>query len=40
MFENVSFNYGEKEVLKEISLTIEKGKTVALVGPSGGGKST
>lgn len=40
VFENVSFNYGEKEVLKEISLTIEKGKTVALVGPSGGGKST
>lgn len=39
-FENVSFSYGEKEVLKNISLTIEKGKTVALVGPSGGGKST
>jgi len=39
-FENVSFNYGEKEVLKNISITIPKGKTVALVGPSGGGKST
>lgn len=39
-FENVSFRYGEKEVLKDISLTIEKGSTVALVGPSGGGKST
>ncbi|WP_316785834.1 ABC transporter ATP-binding protein [Pedobacter frigiditerrae] len=39
-FENVSFNYGDKQVLKEISLRIEKGKTVALVGPSGGGKST
>lgn len=38
--ENVSFNYGEIEILKQISLTIEKGKTVALVGPSGGGKST
>ena len=37
---NVSFNYGDKEVLKNISLTIEKGKTVALVGSSGGGKST
>ncbi|WP_113651205.1 ABC transporter ATP-binding protein [Pedobacter namyangjuensis] len=37
---NVSFNYGDKEVLKNISLEIEKGKTVALVGPSGGGKST
>lgn len=38
--QNVSFSYGDKEVLKNISLTIEKGKTVALVGPSGGGKST
>jgi len=38
--DNVSFNYGDKEILKNISLTIEKGKTVALVGPSGGGKST
>ncbi|MES2446196.1 MAG: ABC transporter ATP-binding protein [Bacteroidota bacterium] len=38
--ENVSFNYGDKQILKNISLTIEKGKTVALVGPSGGGKST
>ncbi|RZK25368.1 MAG: ABC transporter ATP-binding protein [Flavobacterium sp.] len=37
---DISFNYGDKEVLKNISLTIEKGKTVALVGPSGGGKST
>ncbi|RYF20659.1 MAG: ABC transporter ATP-binding protein [Flavobacteriales bacterium] len=37
---DVSFNYGDKEVLKNISLTIEKGKTLALVGPSGGGKST
>lgn len=38
--ENVSFNYGEKQVLNNINLTIQKGKTVALVGPSGGGKST
>lgn len=38
--ENVSFNYGDKQVLNNISITIEKGKTVALVGPSGGGKST
>lgn len=37
---NVSFSYGDKQVLKNISLTIAKGKTVALVGPSGGGKST
>lgn len=39
-FENVSFNYGEKEVLNNINLTIKKGQTIALVGPSGGGKST
>jgi subfamily B ATP-binding cassette protein MsbA len=39
-FKNVSFSYGEKEVIKNINISIEKGKTVALVGPSGGGKST
>ena len=39
-FEDVSFNYGDKQVLKGINLSIEKGKTIALVGPSGGGKST
>lgn len=38
--ENVSFSYSERKVLKSINLTIPKGKTVALVGPSGGGKST
>ena len=40
VFENVTFNYGDKQVLKGINLSIEKGKTIALVGPSGGGKST
>nr|WP_067053490.1 ABC transporter ATP-binding protein [Mucilaginibacter sp. L294] len=39
-FEDVSFAYREKDVLKNINLVIPKGKTVALVGPSGGGKST
>lgn len=40
-FKNVSFSYGpDKVVLKNINLTIAKGKTIALVGPSGGGKST
>jgi len=39
-FENIGFSYGEKEVLKNISFTIEKGKTIAIIGPSGGGKST
>ncbi|HVW94770.1 MAG TPA: ABC transporter ATP-binding protein [Mucilaginibacter sp.] len=39
-FKNVSFSYGERQVLNDINFTIPKGKTVALVGPSGGGKST
>jgi subfamily B ATP-binding cassette protein MsbA len=39
-FRNVTFSYGEKKVLDNISFKVEKGKTVALVGPSGGGKST
>jgi len=39
-FKNVSFAYGEKKILDNISLTIEKGKVVALVGASGAGKST
>jgi subfamily B ATP-binding cassette protein MsbA len=39
-FENVCFNYGERRILDNINISIEKGKTVALVGPSGGGKST
>lgn len=38
--ENVSFSYPSRPVLKSINVTIPKGKTVALVGPSGGGKST
>ena len=37
---NVSFSYGDRVVLSDISLTIPKGKSIALVGPSGGGKST
>jgi len=40
-FKNVSFCYSEgKEVLKKINFTLEKGKTYALVGPTGGGKTT
>lgn len=39
--EQVHFSYdGEKEVLKDISLSIPAGQTVAFVGPSGGGKTT
>jgi subfamily B ATP-binding cassette protein MsbA len=37
---NVCFQYNEKPVLQNIDLVVEKGKTVALVGPSGVGKST
>jgi len=39
-FEDVTFAYQEKEVLSHVNITVPKGKTVALVGPSGGGKST
>lgn len=39
-FRNVSFAYDKDHVLRNINLKIEKGKTIALVGPSGGGKST
>jgi subfamily B ATP-binding cassette protein MsbA len=37
---NVCFAYGDKEVLNQINIKIAKGSTVALVGPSGGGKTT
>ncbi|MBQ2818615.1 MAG: ABC transporter ATP-binding protein [Clostridia bacterium] len=40
-FRDVSYGYGEeKNVLKDIDLNIDSGKTFALVGPSGGGKTT
>ena len=40
-FRNVSYAYDEdKNVLRHVNLTIEQGKTFALVGPSGGGKTT
>lgn len=40
-FENVSFRYpGGAEVLKSVSFALERGKTYALVGPTGGGKTT
>ena len=39
-FRHVSFKYGEHWVLRDINLTIEKGKTIAIVGQSGSGKST
>ena len=39
-FRDVSFRYDKKWILRHVNLVIEKGKTVALVGQSGGGKST
>ncbi len=40
-FKNVTYGYGDGEnVLKNVSLKIDKGQTFALVGPSGGGKTT
>lgn len=40
VFHDVDFSYEDKQILNHINLEIPKGKTVALVGPSGGGKST
>jgi ATP-binding cassette, subfamily B, bacterial MsbA len=39
-FKNVSFAYDDVVILDKVSLTVEKGKTIALVGSSGAGKST
>ena len=39
-YKNIHFSYGNEEVINNISLKIPKGKTIALVGESGGGKST
>ena len=39
-YKDVAFRYGKEDVLKGINLSIRKGKVIALVGESGGGKST
>ena len=38
--ENVSYAYDEQQILKDISLEVEAGQVVAILGPSGVGKST
>ncbi|HEX4925019.1 MAG TPA: ABC transporter transmembrane domain-containing protein [Bdellovibrionales bacterium] len=40
VFKNVSFSYGDAQILKEINLTVRRGEVIALVGESGSGKST
>ena len=40
VFKNVGFAYQENAVLNDINFELKKGRTIALVGPSGGGKST
>ena len=39
-FDKVGFRYGEAWILRNLSFTVEKGQTVAIVGPTGAGKST
>ena len=39
-YKNVTFGYTDKDVLKNVSFSIRQGEMTALVGPSGGGKST
>ena len=38
--EHARKSFGDTEVLKDISLTVERGEVLAIIGPSGGGKST
>ncbi|MBT6379817.1 MAG: amino acid ABC transporter ATP-binding protein, partial [Opitutales bacterium] len=39
-FENVTMRYGQQSALDDFSLSVDKVRCVALIGPSGGGKST
>ena len=39
-FKNISFKYGQNQILKDFSLEIESGEILCLVGPSGCGKTT
>ena len=37
---NLSFGYGERPILQDVSFTVPRGKVTALMGASGGGKTT
>ena len=39
-FQNVSFSYGKKEVLRELSFSLDEGEILSVMGPSGSGKTT
>ncbi len=38
--ENLNFHYGNKQILKDINVTIKTGEILGLIGPNGSGKST
>ena len=38
--ENLTAGYGKNEILKKLSLTLEKGKLTSIIGPNGSGKTT
>src|SRR5690606_5372915 len=40
VFEDVTFSYGEQPLIEDLSLVAEPGQTVAIVGPTGAGKTT
>lgn len=40
VFDHVSFGYGEETIIKDLNLTVESGQMVAIVGPTGAGKTT
>lgn len=38
--QNISLSYGEKEILKNLSIEVKQGKITTLLGPNGAGKSS
>lgn len=40
VFQNVSFGYGESDIIKDLSFEVQPGQMVAIVGPTGAGKTT